>query len=269
MDRMETREMEQFLAVAEELSFTGAAERLGMTQPPLSRAVARLERRIGVRLLERTSRRVVLTPAGEVVSQECRRLLRELDTVTARARRAAEGDRLALAVRPGMGTDLLLRLLSAAESHQPEIVFTHDQAAAVRHGLADLALLCRETDDLSGLETTEVGWEDPVALLPADHALADGTAVMTDELRIDPRWRERCPPVGLDEILDRVALGKLITIAGSATARRLIPGVVAVPVSDLPTTVLVLGWPNHLARPAATTFARRARLLAADTDLPT
>src|ERR1035437_7613550 len=64
MDEIELRELRYFIAVAEELNFTRAAARLGMTQPPLSAAIGKLERKLGVTLLERTSRRVTLTPAG-------------------------------------------------------------------------------------------------------------------------------------------------------------------------------------------------------------
>ncbi|GAA1800305.1 hypothetical protein GCM10009735_35860 [Actinomadura chokoriensis] len=67
---VETRELTYFLAVARELHFGRAAERLGIAQPPLSRAIGRLERRLGVTLLERTSRRVALTPAGETLLAE-------------------------------------------------------------------------------------------------------------------------------------------------------------------------------------------------------
>jgi DNA-binding transcriptional LysR family regulator len=88
MDRLETRELVYFVAVAEELHFSRAAERLGIAQPPLSRAMSRLERRMGVRLLERTSRHVELTPAGLVFLDECRSLLQGMDTAVQRTKRA-------------------------------------------------------------------------------------------------------------------------------------------------------------------------------------
>ncbi|NED37050.1 LysR family transcriptional regulator, partial [Streptomyces sp. SID8499] len=72
---METRELRYFVAVAEELHFGRAAQRLGIAQPPLSRAIAALERRLGADLLERGSRGVALTGAGAVLLREARAAL--------------------------------------------------------------------------------------------------------------------------------------------------------------------------------------------------
>jgi DNA-binding transcriptional LysR family regulator len=264
MDRLETRELVYFVAVAEELHFSRAAERLGIAQPPLSRAVSRMERRMGVRLLERTSRRVELTPAGLVFLDECRRLLQGLDAAVHRTQRAGGPPRLVLAVRPGTGSGLLAQALRSHDRAAPELVFTHDQVDAVRNGRADFALLCLHSSDLTGLEITEVAEEYPVALVTRDHRLARRAMVTTAELRQEPAYQEQCPPMGLDEILDRVALGRLVTVVGSGAADRLTREVMAVPVADLPPTMLALGWLPQASRPEIVSFARSLQRLAAD-----
>jgi DNA-binding transcriptional LysR family regulator len=262
MDRLETRELAYFVAVAEELHFGRAAERLGVAQPPLSRAIARLERRMGTRLLERTSRRVELTEAGGVLLTESRRVLDALDTAVRRTQRAARPDRLVLAVRPGAGAGLLLDLARARDGADFETVFTRDGAAALRDGNADIALMCAGQGDLSGLRTAELLREAPVALVPRNHRLARLQTVTVAELRKEAAFREACPPLGLDEIADRVALGTLVTVVGSRAADRLGRDVVAVPVADLPPTTVVLGWPRHVRRPEILAFVRTAQRLA-------
>jgi DNA-binding transcriptional LysR family regulator len=264
MDRLETRELVYFVAVAEELHFSRAAERLGIAQPPLSRTVSRLERRMGVRLLERTSRHVELTPAGLVFLDECRRLLQGLDTAVHRTQRAGGPPRLVLAVRPGTGSGLLAQAVRSHDGAAPELVFTHDQAGAIHGGTADFALLCMHSSDLTDLEITEVTEEYPVALLTRDHRLARRAVVTTAELRQEPAYREQCPPMGLDEILDRVALGRLVTVVGSGVADRLTREVTAVPVADLPPTTLALGWLPQASRPEILSFARSLQSIAAD-----
>lgn len=259
---METRELVYFVAVAEELHFSRAAERLGIAQPPLSRAVSRLERRIGVRLLRRTSRHVELTASGAVFLEECRRLLAGLDGAVLRAQRAQNAERLVLAVRPGSALGLLTRLLSLHDGPGPELVFTHDQVDALREGTADVALLCMGSDDLTGLQTADVAEEEPVALVPNEHPLAQRAAVTVAELRGDPAYRDQCPPLGLDEILDRVALGRLIAVVGSSSTERLAQGVVAVPVKDLPATRLALGWRPQASRSAIAALVRAAERFA-------
>ncbi|WP_159024883.1 LysR family transcriptional regulator [Streptomyces sp. CB01373] len=242
MDRLETRELVYFAAVAEELHFSRAAESLGITQPVLSRAIARLERRMGVRLLNRTSRRVELTDAGRTFRDECRRLLRQLDVAVRRTQRSADTPRFVVAVRPGTGSGLLSELLRQYSGPAPELIFTHDRAGAVRDGLADAALVCVGSEDLTGLSGIEVGEELPVALLPGDHHLAGRAEVAVVDLQGEPGYRAHCPEAGLDEIMDRVALGRLVTVVGSAVADRLPSDVAAVPVTDLPPTTLAFCW---------------------------
>ncbi|NBM19883.1 LysR family transcriptional regulator [Streptomyces sp. GC420] len=267
MDVPETRELEYFVAVAEELHFGRAAERLGMSQPPLSRAVARLERRMNVRLFERTSRRVSLTPSGRVFLTEARRALDAVTAAVRHAQRAARPPGIVLAVRSGAGSGLLADLVRAERHTGLDVVFTRDQKAALSDGTADVALLCADSEaggvDAAGLRTVEVAREAPVVLLPWDHPLARRRAVTTKELRREPSFTEVCPPVSLDEIVDRVAFGELIVVVGAGAGYRAGPHVGVLPVADLPETRLVLAWPDRVARPALEAFATRARTLAA------
>ena len=262
MDRLETRELVYFVAVAEELHFSRAAERLGIAQPPLSRAIARLERRMGVRLLERTSRRVALTDAGATFLTDGRRLLEAADAAMRRAQRAGRPDRVVMAVRPGTGSRIIADLIRSPEVGSHDVLFTHDLSAALRNGSADAALLCIGTHDVTGLQIAKLAKESPVALMPRGHRLAGRSTVTAAELADDANFVPECPPLGLDEIIDRVGLGLLITVVGSGAADRISPDVVAVPVSDLPPTHLALAW-LEAPSPAVTAFVRAARATAA------
>jgi DNA-binding transcriptional LysR family regulator len=270
MDRLETRELEYFIAVAEELHFGRAAERIGIAQPPLSRAISRLERRMGVRLLNRTSRAVSLTPAGKVFLAESRRALDAMDAAVRRARQAGTPARLVVAFRAGAGAGLVTDVLGAygrrPDAARVEIVFTAEPSAALRNGTADVAVMCAATDldDQGDLEVTELAQENPVALLPAGHALAARAAVTAAELRSEEFFAPLCPSMPLDEIVDRVAMGRLVVIVGGSAVDRLGAGVVAVPVADAPGTRLVLAWPRHSSPAARGAFVRVATATAAE-----
>ncbi|WP_347352038.1 LysR substrate-binding domain-containing protein [Intrasporangium sp.] len=146
---LEVREARYFVAVAEELHFGRAAERLHMSQPPLSQAIKALERRLGTQLLARTTRAVALTAAGEVFLRHCRGLVNAADEAEAAARQAAEGQ-LGL-LRIGAVTsaffDPLPGMLRAFRSTHPRVELvlqeldTRDALQALTERAIDVALV--------------------------------------------------------------------------------------------------------------------------------
>jgi DNA-binding transcriptional LysR family regulator len=262
MDRLETRDFAYFVTVAEELHFGRAADRLGIAQPPLSRAISRLERRIGVRLFDRTSRRVSLTPAGKAFLDASQNVLAAADAAVRTAQQAARSDRLVVAARPAQGSGLLAAVLPGYERSKDalpiEILFTRQQAAAVRDGTADAGLMC-STEDLTGLRTAELITEAPVALLPAGHPLASRPAVTIAELRRLDTFAKQCPDSSLDQIIDLVALRRLIVVVSDSITGKLGPEVTAVPVTGVPDSLLVLGWLPAIPPPALAAFISQAQ----------
>ncbi len=175
---IESRPLRYFVAVAEELNFARAAERLGIASPALSRAIAQLETQLGVRLFERSTRHVALTDAGAVLLDQARPALDSLDAAARRAQRAAgPRHRLVLALKADLEGGLLEAIL-AAYREQPEEVPVEVSfadwdhlAERLRDGRADVALIYTDFDD-DGLDQ-EVLLEEPrVAALAATHPLA-------------------------------------------------------------------------------------------------
>ena len=112
--QIELRQLRYFVAVAEELHFGRAAERLYMSQSPLSRAIRELERDVGLVLFRRTTRQVELTPAGEALLARARRALAEVELGVEDARRAAEGDTAVVHVGHGPLSRSLAARIGAA-----------------------------------------------------------------------------------------------------------------------------------------------------------
>lgn len=265
MNTIEVRELVHFTTVADTLHFGAAATKLGISQPPLSRSIARLERRLGFPLFHRTTRRISLTPAGEVFLADCRRLLAEMDGAIRRAQRIGKSGSLKLAVRPGAGQGVLTGLLDAyAErpgSAPVEILYCYDEVSALQTGAADVALMC-VTRTIDGLDRLELGDERPVAALPAGHRLAARSALAMADLRGLPEFTDALPHEPLDVIVDRVARGRLAVVLGEGVADRLGAAVTAVPVVDYPITHLVLAWPAGQTHAARAELVRTAQRLA-------
>ena len=120
---IELRLWRQFVAVAEELHFGRAAKRIHMTQPPLTQAIANLEQLLGMRLFDRSTRSVQLTPAGAALLPEARELLVRAQALPAFARASADGEagRLRLAFVSTVGFDLLPRWVLAFRERWPRV----------------------------------------------------------------------------------------------------------------------------------------------------
>jgi LysR family transcriptional regulator, benzoate and cis,cis-muconate-responsive activator of ben and cat genes len=265
MNTIEVRELVHFTTVADTLHFGAAAARLGISQPPLSRSIARLERRLGFPLFHRTTRRISLTPAGEVFLADCRRLLADMDGAIRRAQRVGKSRSLKLAVRPGAGQSVLTGLLNSyAEmpgSGPVEVLYCYDEVSALRTGAADVVLMCA-TSTTDGLERLELGDERPVAALPAGHRLAARSSLAMADLHSLPGFSDRLPNEPLDVIVDRVARGLLVVVVGEGVADRLGAAVTAIPVVDYPITHLVLAWPADQAHAPRAELVRIAQGLA-------
>jgi DNA-binding transcriptional LysR family regulator len=256
MDDVETRELRYFVAVAEELHFGRAAQRLGIAQPALSRAIRLLERRMGVTLLERTSRTVNLTAPGTVLLDDARRALGAVEAAIRRTQRAARTTpHLTLVLKPGGDHGLLRTILdryaASAAGVPVDLGFsTGERAAMVRDGRADLALLHRPQNDLTGLDGDDLHTQGQVVLLPDGHRLADRAAVSMADLHDEPmpRWPESRPGVAGHPIADGsqllhlVQLGRMVAVVPESVGAHLPPGLISRPVPDADSATLVLAW---------------------------
>ncbi|WP_311267563.1 LysR family transcriptional regulator [Sphingobium sp. WCS2017Hpa-17] len=145
----ELSQLRCFVAAAEELHFGRAAQRLNMTQSPLSRQIQLLERILDVQLLERTSRQVSLTPAGSVFLIEARRIVRLADSAALSARRVAKGDagRVAIGFTAVSGYNIVPRIVAQARAALPNIelelreMVSGDQVDALLTGLVDIGFV--------------------------------------------------------------------------------------------------------------------------------
>jgi DNA-binding transcriptional LysR family regulator len=266
MDRLETRELAYFLAVADELHFGRAAAGLGIAQPALSKAIQRLERRLGVTLFERTSRAVALTEAGRVLSHEARVALAAVSAAALRTQRAGTRDpRLILALKPGGDAGLLPDILAEYEREPEappvEVVFGASPSRMLREGQADAALLYAPPEELAGLDAETLTAEAPVAVLPASHPLARRPSLRMADLAGENLHRKPDDPgamKSLSELMHLIALGRKAAVLPRVLTQPLRDDLVTIPMSDLPPVAILLAWPAHSTSPSVAALARAA-----------
>jgi len=303
MSEVEARELRYFAAVAEELSFSRAARRLGMAQPPLSKAISQLESRLGVKLLKRTTREVSLTPAGQALLDNGRVALEAVTAAVQRAQRAGQPEpRLTVAVKPGSDGGLLRDIIAAYQAPGRPAVHVlvgswGQPEALLREGRADVALL-RSPFNPRGIEVDELLCEPRLAALPAGHRLAARARLRRADLAGEPlprwagasqdtaaywagrdsgtagtAWPAHQPPdpglpgpqvSDLAQLLEVIALGQAIAFLPASTARRHPrDDVIYRPVADLSPSTIAISWPDGCRSPAVAAFVAAATDIAA------
>jgi LysR family transcriptional activator of glutamate synthase operon len=191
---MELRQLRYLVALAEELHFTRAAEREHIAQPALSQQIRRLEQELGIALVERTTRRVAMTDAGELLVARARRILAEIDAALTEldGLRGVQTGRVTIGAMHTMGPiDVALALARFHDRH-PDVELTvreqssEELAEMLRVDELDLAFLSvTERIESHGLGLHQLISEELVVVLPADHRLSGRSEVRMAELAGD------------------------------------------------------------------------------------
>ncbi|GLY78903.1 LysR family transcriptional regulator [Actinoallomurus iriomotensis] len=275
---MEMREIEAFLAVADELHFGRAAERLRVSTPRVSQAVRALERRVGAPLFERTSRRVRLTPVGERLLAELRPAYERMDQALRQVRRSVSREFLRVGFATSIPGAVAPRLIEAFEGLRPQCAVVRsahpntDPPRWGRHWPVDVFVGWLSSDpSLRDDPEFRVGpallREERAVLVAAGHPLARRAVVDAEQLadhdilypsdfpaRFADTWIPSRTPGGrplrrmpvhtsasIEEAILLVAEGELIHLT-VASLRPDDPHVVTVPVSGLPPVVCAPVW---------------------------
>ncbi len=289
---MELRHLRYFVAVAEELHFGRAAERLFMAQPPLSQQIKQLETEIDVRLFERTNRRVLLTSAGEAFLKEARAILAHVDQAVEKAQLASRGE----AGWFGVGFvasaiyDVLPVILRRFREEYPNVELFLLEIPGVEQwqALRDRRIhvgFARLPAQEQGIVLETVAKDTLMVALPASHRLAGQAAIHLQSLALEPfilyphqpesNYAEYvmrlCEEAGFTprivqktgEIQTAVSLvyagiGVAIVPASAHNLRR--EGVVYCPIAEpAPTIELTIGYREHDPSPILPHFLDIAR----------
>jgi DNA-binding transcriptional LysR family regulator len=190
---MELRQLRYFLAVADELHFGRAAERLHITQPPLTVAVRRLERELGVRLFDRTTRRVTLTAAGQAFKERTQAAVADLDDAAGDVADVAAGKsgKIRVGFVSSASYTVVPEAIRAFRQQRPRVdlvlhpLTSGEQIEQLLDGNLDVGLI-RDPGDVPGLKLELLSAEDLVVVLPETHRLAAVQDVRPQDLEGEP-----------------------------------------------------------------------------------
>ena len=279
---LDMRKLRYFVAVAEELNFGRAAQRLHIAQPVLSRQIRSFEDELGVRLFARDSRGTELTDAGAQLLEDARFMLSESKALRARLFRAATPTvTVTVGVMPGLLATAAVRAFEASAPARHATVVQvgwADQVEVVRRGQADV-VYAREPIDHHGLGTAALLEEPRDALLPSGDPLASRASVRLADLAdrrllqdpgTVPEWSAiACPQLRrasagrtastVEEKLERVAAQEgFVILPRSTTAFYRRPDVAVVPIEDIGPGRVTLIWDAAAANPARDDFVAAA-----------
>ena len=289
---MELRHLNYFIAVAEELHFSRAAERLCISQPPLSQQIRSLEDELGVKLFERTKRHVQLTEAGNVLLEYSYLVLAQLEQAIEATQRVGRGEvgRLSIGFVGSATYTVLPEILSAFRAQFPAVelqlreLTTAQQIQALHHKQVDIGIV-RSAISEPGLSVELLLPELLVLALPEAHPLSAQTEVslstLADELfilfpaKMGPVFYEQiihsCQQAGfrpkvaqeavqMQTIIGLVAAGLGIAIVPASLQNFYRNGVIYRPLQEqIPQTGLYLAWRQHDSSPVISAFLNLAR----------
>lgn len=293
-ETVELREIRVFLAIADELHFGRAAERLGITQSRASQSLRELELKLGTTLVERSSRHVALTPAGDRFRREIEPLHEQLCEVLVRA--TASAGELGASLRLGLLTALsggprLLEIIGEFERRHPTCAIEVKEVAlanrleSLRGGEVDL-LVTRLPFTHGDVEIGPTLFSEPrVLAVAADHPLSGREQVTTEDIAdfeiIDveglmppelvqefmptssrsgrPMKRRKLEHAEISELLTLIARGRIVHATVPSSMEHFAhPGIRSVPIADLPEWASALTWLRPTDNAAVRAFVAAA-----------
>lgn len=297
---IDLRELRYFVTVAEELHFSRAAARLYIDQPTLSRHIRRLEQRLGVRLLERTTRAVALTEAGRAFLERSREILASADSAVNLAQKAAAGQVgvLRVGMMAQIATDLRGKAFWAFEEQYPDVDLKPiggypyvDPTCGLASGETDVAFVW---DPIAHpkIETVLLFEEPRYFVFASDHPLASKSVITLEDVedeaffgfppeyyddptvatwadfyQLQPRPDGRRRPVGADvtnrdEWVDGLIRGRAISTTPFSTAMFYDwPGVTFVPADGIEPARISIAWRRDKPNPIVSNFVELVREL--------